>query len=167
MKLLEEAGIYVFTGISTRFNSINRLDPYASYHSTAMTEFFQTVNIMAQYPNTLGLHAGNSIANNASSQRAAPVIKAVVRDLKEYMKLQNAASGQRILPIGYTAATVDLLDTTLLKYLSMGDPATSIDFWTVSTLLFFHDGMVLTLSASAIVTCGQASRTCRCLATTR
>jgi len=58
MKLLEEAGIYVFTGISTRFNSINRLDPYASYHSTAMTEFFQTVNLMAQYPNTLGLHAG-------------------------------------------------------------------------------------------------------------
>ena len=132
MKLLEEAGIYVFTGASTRFNTINRLDPYASYHSTAMTEFFQTVNLMAQYPNTLGLHAGNGITNSPSVQRAAPVIKAVVRDLKEYMKLQNAASGQRILPIGYTAATFDLLDTTLLKYLSVGDPASAIDFWTVS-----------------------------------
>ncbi|KAF2997648.1 hypothetical protein E8E13_005309 [Curvularia kusanoi] len=129
MKLLEEAGIYVFTGISTRFSTINRLDPYGSYHSTAVSEFFTTVNVMAQYPNTLGVLAGNSITNSPRTRGAAPVIKAVVRDLKKYMKIQHAASGQRILPIGYSAAAVDLLDMTLLKYLSLGRSTSCIDFW--------------------------------------
>lgn len=131
MKLLEEAGIYVFTDISTRFNAINRLDPYGSYHSTAMSEFITTVNVMAQYPNTLGVLAGNSITNSRVTQGAAPVIKAVVRDLKKYMKIQHAASGQRILPIGYSAATINLLDMTLLKYLSLGESTSCIDFWAV------------------------------------
>jgi 1,3-beta-glucanosyltransferase GAS5 len=131
MKLLEEAGIYVFTAVATRFSSINRIEPYKSYHQPAMTEYFQTVNVMAQYPNTLGLLAGNGVVNSPSTQRAAPVIKAVVRDLKRYMKIHNEANGQRILPIGYTAATVDQLDTTVLDFLSLGDSASSIDFWTV------------------------------------
>lgn len=132
MKLLEEAGIYIFTDVSTRFNAINRLDPYGSYNRTAVTEFFQTVNVMAKYPNTLGLLAGVAIMNSKANEKAAPVVKAVVRDLKRYMRLQNAASGQRILLIGYAAATVEQLDTTALDYLSLGDPASSIDFWTVS-----------------------------------
>lgn len=136
MKLLEDAGIYVFTGVFTRFNAINRLDPYASYHRTAMTEFFQTVDVMAQYPNTLGILAGVAIMNNKPSEKATPVIKAVVRDLKKYMKLKSDASGQRILPVGYTAATVEQLDTTALDYLSLGDPASSIDFWTCNCYMW-------------------------------
>lgn len=163
MKLLEEAGIYVFTDVSTRFSVISRLDPYKSYHRPGMTEFFQTVNVMAQYPNTLGLLAGNSVINSPSTQGAAPVIKAVVRDLKRYMKMQNEANGQRIIPVGYTAATVDQLDTTVLNFLSLGDPASSIDFWTVS-LAFAFKPSLLTLP-SAIATCGQGHRACRYLAT--
>lgn len=134
MKLLEEAGIYVVTSIATRFNSINRGDPYKSYHQMAMTEYFQTVGVMAQYPNTLGLLAGNQVINNPITQKAAPVIRAVVRDIKRYMKIQNEANGQRILPVGYTAAMVDQLDITVLDFLSQGDPASSIDFWTVSVV---------------------------------
>ncbi|KAJ8117361.1 hypothetical protein OPT61_g1428 [Boeremia exigua] len=130
MKLLEDAGIYVFTSVSTRFNTINRMDPYSSYHSTAMREFFQSVDAMAPYPNTLGILAGVGIVNSKSTEKAVPVIKAVVRDLKRYMGLQNAIGGQRILPVGYSAATVEQLDTTSLDYLSLGDPASSIDFWT-------------------------------------
>lgn len=132
MKLLEEAGIYVFTSVATRFSSINRADPYSSYHQPAMTEYFQTVEVMAQYPNTLGLLAGYGVVNSPTTQKAAPVIKAVVRDLKRFMEIHSKANGQRILPIGYTAATVDLLDTRVLDFLSLGDPASSIDFWTVS-----------------------------------
>lgn len=132
MKLLEEAGIYVFTSISTIFSSINRAEPYKSYHRPALEEYFQTVDAMAQYPNTLGLVAGHGEINSPRNQRCAPVIKAVVRDLKRYMKLRDEATGQRILPIGYTAATFDLLDMTTLDFLSQGDPASSIDFWTVS-----------------------------------
>lgn len=97
-----------------------------------MTEFFQTVDVMSQYPNTLGLLAGVAIMNNHVTESAAPVVKAIIRDLKRYMQLQNAASGRRILPVGYAVATVEQLETTILNYLSLGDPASSIDFWMVS-----------------------------------
>lgn len=133
MKLLEEAGIYVFTGVATRFNTINRLEPYQSYHSSAVSEFFRVVDVMAKYPNTLGLLAASNVINNPQSQSAAPVVRAVVRDLKRYMQLKNSASGQRILPIGYSAAAVQSLLGTTLKYLSLGDPRSSIDFFTVSS----------------------------------
>jgi hypothetical protein len=164
MKLLEEAGIYVFTSVSTIFSSINRAEPYKSYHRPALGEYFQTVNAMAQYPNTLGLLAGNGIINGPRNQRCAPVIKAVVRDLKRYMKVHHEATGQRIIPIGYTAAPVDLLDTTVLGFLSQGDPASSIDFWTVSHTP--SPQKPLLKPSSATVTCGQGHRTTRSPATT-
>ena len=163
MKLLEEAGIYVFTSVSTIFSSINRAEPYKSYNEPFIQECFQTVDIMAQYPNTLGLLAGNSVINGPRNQRCAPVIKAVVRDLKGYMKIHHEASGQRTLPIGYTAATIDLLDTTALDFLSQGDPASSIDFWTVShTLRLRYSPLNL---PSATATCGPAHQTTRSPAT--
>ena len=145
MELLEEAGIYVFTTISTRFNAINRLDPYNSYHQPAMNEFFQTVNMTAKYPNTLGLLVASNLVNDKGTEKAAPVAKAVVRDLKRYMRLHNDASGQRILPIGYDAATVDPRDMTILDYLSLGDPASAIDFWTVSLTMMISRHHLLTV----------------------
>lgn len=158
MKLLEEAGIYVFTDVSTRFNAINRLDPYSSYHRAAMTEFFQTVYVMAQYPNTLGLLAGVAIMNSKVTEKAAPVIKVVVRDLKKYMKLQNAASGQRIIPIGYAAATLEQLDTTTLEYLALGDSACSVDFWTVRLALAHNISHIdLSLQCNCYMWAGQAN----------
>ncbi len=164
MKMLQDAGIYVFTVVSTRFNSINRMDPYSSYHRTAMTEIFQTVNVMAEYPNALGILAGASIINSKDTARCAPIIKAVVRDLKKYMELQNVANGQRVLPVGYSAATVEQLDTTCLEYLSLGDPATSIDFWAVS-LIHAFDRPSLIFLHSAIAIYGQDNPVCKCLAT--
>ncbi|KAF2632425.1 glycoside hydrolase family 72 protein [Macroventuria anomochaeta] len=126
MKMLEEAGIYVLTTITTRFNAINRLDPYKSYHRPAMNEFFQTGNFMAQYPNTLGLLVGLSLVNSKDTEKAAP----------RYMKLQNEACGQRILPIGYNATTVNQRDMMILDYLSLGDAGSSIDFWTCNCYIW-------------------------------
>lgn len=138
MKLLQDAGIYVFTAVSTQINVINRSDPYGSYNRTAVIEFFQTVDTMAQYPNTLGLLAGVAVMNSPISEHASPIIKAVVRDLKKYMELQNVARGQRILPIGYAAGSPEQLRTTNLDFLSLGDPASTIDFWTVSLVLALY-----------------------------
>ncbi|XPS73877.1 hypothetical protein M3J09_006010 [Ascochyta lentis] len=152
MKLLEEAGIYVFTCISTRFNAINRLDPYKSYHRTAIEEFCQTVNVMAQYPNTLGLLVASNLVNGRSSEKATPVVKAVVRDLKRYMKLAKESSGQRILPIGYDAATTDDRDKTILDYLSLGDPASSIDFWTCTCYSWAGQSDMLASGYEALAT---------------
>lgn len=156
MKLLEEAGIYVLTvctiflfrymhieltiyasikAVSTPSNSISRLAPIKSYNPVTMASFFKTVNIMASFPNTLGILAGNEVINNDVTLPAAAVLKAVVRDLKKHMKIQNKARGQRMLPIGYNAATSSERDQEVLEYLTAGEDLTSIDFWTVSVIL--------------------------------
>ncbi|KAA8618517.1 1 3-beta-glucanosyltransferase [Pyrenophora tritici-repentis] len=132
MKLLEEAGIYVFTAVSTPWNAISRLAPTESYNPDTMASFFKTVDIMAGFPNTLGLLAGNTVINNDSTMPAAGVLKTAVRDLKKYMKLRNEANGQRVIPIGYSAATSSARDQEILEYLTAGDNDMSIDFWTCS-----------------------------------
>lgn len=155
MRLLEEAGIYVFTvgsclplrylyieltmhasikAVSTPSNAIRRAAPTESYNPVTMVSFFQTVDIMARFPNTLGLLASNELINNDATMPVAAILKAVVRDLKKYMKIQNETNGQRVLPIGYNAATSSARDQEVLEYLTAGDDEMSIDFWTVSVL---------------------------------
>jgi hypothetical protein len=99
-----------------------------------MASFFKTVDTMASFSNTLGLFAGNGLINNDATMRVAPVLKAVVRDLKKYMKLRNEADGQRELPIGCSAASSGARDKEVLDYLTAGNDGSSIDFWAVSTL---------------------------------
>ena len=88
---------------------------------------------MASFPNTLGLLAANTVINGDTTLPAAPVIRAVVRDLKKYMSMRHRLTGQRVLPIGYNAATTSARDQTILEYLSLGDQA--IDFWTVGGVI--------------------------------
>jgi hypothetical protein len=97
-----------------------------------MTSFFKTLDVMASYPNTLGLLAASEIVNNEATLPATPVIKATVRDLKKYMKLRNEVTGQRVLPVGYDAAMGSARNKMILDYLAGGDSESSIDFWTVS-----------------------------------
>jgi hypothetical protein len=97
-----------------------------------MTSFFKTLDVMASYPNTLGLLAGSEVVNNEATLAATPVLKATIRELKKYMKLKKETTGQRVLPIGYDAATSGARDQTILDYLAGGDSESSIDFWTVS-----------------------------------
>ena len=42
---------------------------------------------MARFPNTLSLLAANQLINSDATLPGAPVLKAVVRDLKKYVKL--------------------------------------------------------------------------------
>lgn len=136
MKLLEEAGIYVFT----RIGSHKRLDICKSYHHVAMDEFFRAVSTMAHYPNTLGLLVASNQVVNKDTGKAIPTVKAVVRDLKRYMKLQNKARGSRLLPLGYDdVITQGGGENTILDGLSRGESASAIDFWTVGLNFISND----------------------------
>jgi hypothetical protein len=86
---------------------------------------------MARFPNSLGILIANNLINNIRSEICAPVIRAVVRDLKKYMKLKHQAAGQRILPVGFGGSQYDG-DVKVLNYLTAGDESSSIDLWTVS-----------------------------------
>jgi hypothetical protein len=97
-----------------------------------MILFFKTVDVMASYPNTLGLLAVSGLVNDEATLSATPVIKAIVRDLMKYMKMKNEVTRQRVLLVVYNAATSGVRDKTILDYLTGGDGGSSIDFWTVS-----------------------------------
>lgn len=97
-----------------------------------MKFFFDVVDRMAKFPNTLGVSAANALINDDASLSAAPVLKAVVRDLKRYMQLKHDTTRQRILSVGYDAATRHTRDRMVLDYLTSGDKDTSLDHWTVS-----------------------------------
>lgn len=126
---------------------ISRLRPYECYKSTLLTSFFKTIDLLAEYPNTLGIIAADQVVNDDKSLNAAPVIKAVVADLKRYMKLQNEINQQRILPAAYDAMSYSSRDMILLDYLTTGDLSSCIDFWSVS----FFDGLALRIMAKSSV----------------
>lgn len=88
--------------------------------------------MLAAYPNCLGVLAGNEVVNDSNTVRAVPVIRAVVRDLKRYLRLKHEVTGQRVLPVGYSAADVRDLEDFTRDYLSAGDEASRLDFWSVS-----------------------------------
>lgn len=87
---------------------------------------------MATYSNTLGVLVANEVINDQASTAAAPVIRAVTRDIKRYMALAHEASEQRILPIGYSAADVRMNTRPSFDYLTADSVDESIDFFCVS-----------------------------------
>ncbi|KAI5204395.1 hypothetical protein E4T38_04687 [Aureobasidium subglaciale] len=130
MTLLDNAGIYVVVTVATPFCSINRSKPYGSYNIANVTSFLKTASIMAGYPNTLGIVAGDSVINSYPSLQAAPVLKAVIRDIKRYLAWSNKTNGTRLLPVSYSIASVPSITHApgLLEYLYLGDTKSTIDF---------------------------------------
>lgn len=94
----------------------------------------RTAGVMAAYPNTLALTASNMLVNGRGSLHAAPVLKAVIRDLKRYLACNNKIRGTRILPVGYANAAAPNINyqTDFQEYLYSGDKETTVDFWGVS-----------------------------------
>ncbi|CAH2351852.1 1,3-beta-glucanosyltransferase Pga4p [[Candida] railenensis] len=115
MKQLADAGIYVLLDVNIPNASISRDSAECSYNTMYLNEVLATVKNMAQYNNTLGFFAGNEVINDGPSIAAAPYVKAVVRDMKNFIK----NTGLRSIPVGYSAAdTTQGLDTA--EYLNCG-----------------------------------------------
>lgn len=84
--------------------SIDRSNPYGTYTTSYLEHIFAVVESFKSYPNTLGFFAGNEVINDipTAGNGNPNVIRAVVRDLKNYIK-NNAG---RQIPVGYSAADV-------------------------------------------------------------
>lgn len=90
--------------------SINRGAPWESYYANYLNRTFAVVEAFKDFPNTAVFFSGNEIINDIDTGvHNPPYIRAVTRDLKEYVK--NHAS--RPIPVGYSAADVrdNLLDS--------------------------------------------------------
>jgi hypothetical protein len=87
---------------------------------------------MSKYSNTLGVFVANELVNDRASEQCIPVVAALVRDMKQYMRLKAKATGQRTLPIGYSAAGSNERDVAMLDFLTSREQIEAVDFWAVS-----------------------------------
>jgi hypothetical protein len=99
MNLLADAGIYLALDVNTPEYAINRAKPKPSYNAVYLQYIFATVEKFAQYKNTLLFFSGNEVVNDKESSSSAPYVKAVTRDLRNYIRSRNL----RKIPVGYSA----------------------------------------------------------------
>ena len=102
MKLLADAGIYLALDVNTPKYSLRQDKPAESYNSVYLQNIFATIDEFQQYDNTLLFFSGNEVINNIATSNAAKWVKAVTRDIKQYI----GTRGYRAIPVGYSAADI-------------------------------------------------------------
>lgn len=128
--IFNAAGIYMILDVNSGLSGeyIDRSDPSSTYTLEYLKHVFGVVEAFAYYPNTLGFFAANEILNQNSSYDAPLYIRAVVRDLKDYI----AANAPRDIAVGYSAADVDTMLTDTWNYLGCelkNSTTSKIDFF--------------------------------------
>lgn len=104
---------------------------FRPYNSELLEDCFATIDSMSQYPNTLGIIVANGAMSTIYSTSLAPMIKTVIRDVKKYMATANDITGQRQLPIGYSASSSRLILRTAFDYFTAGKEDETVDFFCV------------------------------------
>lgn len=118
MNLLADAGIYVIFDVNTPYASITRgNDSECSYNTMYLNEVFASILKVADYNNTLGFFAANEVINDDETTAAATYVKAVVRDMKHFIKNRKLRS----IPVGYSAADVEENRLQTAQYFNCGD----------------------------------------------
>jgi hypothetical protein len=128
MNALAAAGIYLVLDANTPGYSLNRASPAESYNSAYLQSIFSTVDAFAGYTNTLAFFSGNEVINAANSTAAAPYVKAVTRDMKQYI----GERGYRSIPVGYSAADVSSNQYLMGRYMDCGDTPSRSDFYAIN-----------------------------------
>lgn len=125
MKALADAGIYLLLDVNTPKHSLNRADPKPSYNAGYLQTIFATIDAFKDYDNVLGFFAANEVINSENSTKTAPYVKAVVRDMKKYIKKQS----KRQIPVGYSAADIADNRWEQMQYFNCGDEEERIDMF--------------------------------------
>jgi len=117
VSIFNSVGIYMLIDVNSPLpnQSLNPGDLTSSYSSTYLNHIFAVVEAFKGYPNTLGFFGGNEVMNTpALGQTVPPYLRAVTRDLKDYI----AKNSPRMIPVGYSAADVAEILTDSWAYLS-------------------------------------------------
>ena len=125
MNALAAANIYLVLDVNTPKYSLNRADPGSSYNDVYLQNIFATIDVFQNYPNTLAFFSGNEVINSANSTGAAPYVKAVTRDMRQYI----GSRGYRKIPVGYSAADVSENRYQMATYMNCGTPDERSDFF--------------------------------------
>lgn len=130
MSIFNAAGIYLVLDVNSPLpnESINRVAPWQSYNEDYMRRVFQVVEAFMNFNNTLGFFSANEVINEESDPRVPQYIRAVTRDIKDYI----AAHSSRYIPVGYSAADVRPLLADTFSYLGCNlenDTSSKMDFF--------------------------------------
>ncbi|OGM47314.1 glycolipid-anchored surface protein 5 precursor [Aspergillus bombycis] len=125
MNALADAGIYLVLDVNTPKYSLNRASPKISYNENYLQYIFATVDAFAGYKNTLAFFSGNEVINDGPSSKAAPYVKAVTRDLRQYIRSRN----YREIPVGYSAADIDTNRLQMAQFMNCGTDDERSDFF--------------------------------------
>jgi 1,3-beta-glucanosyltransferase GAS5 len=125
MNALADAGIYLILDVNTPFYSLNRADPGPSYNDVYLQNIFATIDKFQGYSNTLAFFSGNEVINTADTSAAAPYVKAVTRDMRQYIRNR----GYRTIPVGYSAADVAENRLEMAEYMNCGTDDERSDFF--------------------------------------
>lgn len=130
MSIFNAAGIYLVLDVNSPLpnQSINRAAPWESYNEEYMERVFQIVEAFKNFNNTLGFFSANEVINEASDPSVPRYIRAVTRDIKDYI----SKHASRHIPVGYSAADVRPLLVDTFNYLSCNlenDTQSSMDFF--------------------------------------
>ena len=126
MSALAAAGIYLALDVNTPKYSINQANSAPSYNAEYLQSVFATIDAFQSYSNTLLFFSGNEDINDVPTTSSAPYVKAVTRDMKNYI----SARKYRSIPVGYSAADVDTLIYQTANFMNCGDdPMARSDFF--------------------------------------
>jgi 1,3-beta-glucanosyltransferase GAS5 len=126
MQALDEAGIYLVLDVNSSKYSLRRDDPHKSYNAAYLQSIFATIEVFAKYSNTAAFFSGNEVINDQPETiQAAPYVKAVTRDMKNYISTR----GLRKIPVGYSAADVSQNREQLADYFNCGSDDMRSDFF--------------------------------------
>lgn len=125
MNALAAAGIYLALDVNTPKYSLRRDKPGQSYNPTYLQHVFATMEAFAGYSNTLLYFSGNEVINDDKTTNAAPYVKAVTRDMRQYLKTR----GLRQIPVGYSAADVESNRFEMAQYMNCGTDDQRSDFY--------------------------------------
>ena len=125
MNALADAGIYLILDVNTPKYSLNRAEPNPSYNADYLQSIFATIDKFANYDNTMAFFSGNEVINDGPTSATAPYVKAVTRDMRQYIRNR----GYRSIPVGYSAADVDTNRLEMAQYMNCGTDDERSDFF--------------------------------------
>jgi hypothetical protein len=130
MSIFNAAGIYLILDVNNPYSSLSRSDPASTYNSGYLNNVFGVIDAFKGYPNLLGFFSGNEVINNSTSAEVCPkYIRAVQRDMKQYISLH----AERQIPVGYSAADVVSLRGATWEYLQCGNDTSKSDFYALNS----------------------------------
>lgn len=130
--------------------SLNRGAPWESYTSSYLNRTFAVVEAFKNFDNTLGFLSGNEVINEQSVAQVPSYVRAVTRDLKDYI----AKNVNRTIPVGYSAADVRSLLGNTWSYLGCNianSTSSKIDFFGLNSYSWCGNSCFTTSSYNQLI----------------